>query len=889
MAVKQLFYTSCKKGLSSGMGFQTYSMSEGISDEERKEIESYCVYIPPDTLPTQPSDKEIEELFPIAFSSFKLKNGKRCICSAKYIGKDYSGRYGNYFCHVLISDKAWSFYPIELYGSIVFRNSLTCEEENASEIEYLPELDEIPLGNLINFDSIGDFLKETGCGKRRKGFTELMNCCIGFSSSRKKIVLCDYKDNIPYWIGSVQMSLPKKLAQEFSFTTYCYNPEDVPYMLCAADNNGRKFNFKDSQKLYKYNIFHFIDMQVVETNCNSSFVKRAEVGYTVSKDAFLPFIPFIEQFQYNTLDKNIDNCICLYNMVNRGIEKSNIQDVKNAVGFAVNYRSIEAYKQLFELLHPNLEKISTQVDIELAEIITKFLFMVAKETSNREHIIKAYEFFFNSIHYLVMDAEDVEVEEILTLYKNIRSIEEVTISQFVKLSIHKDRIRELQTYLEGGKVRHAKFYFKSVLSDIITFNSKYASTDGISLFNIGSEDAKNITIFLNKCLSILIQFSEDVLDVFYSLKYEYEYLPEIIIRSYSINNYLYRNEIIEETLAGFVIEEGRKNKEWKKEMCFAISKLTNGNNFLFSMYSLELKNENSKKDFFMNYCYRIFNSFEDYRKRKFSDALNLYLNLYKDDILLEEYKEIISYINAKSLDEDIDRNVFETLFIGFENKINVENIEIEIYTIKKVIEIKKKYKIKTPYSMVELIYIMTKVEDSNPSNKIICLEEFKVDFSNMNSDKYRRCLRWFLDNLCPYLKNALEHDKMKKFLFCQEYAEIYYKEYLDVLDDIIFTKKYKEVVKLRGIEGYEIFMDFLIFLFKNDSNMSVKLEKYLNDKISDILKEISEKKLEVYSNYIEKKVSSYKNKTELVYKWIKIRDDAKEKKQKKVPFNIFKK
>ncbi|WP_411679513.1 hypothetical protein [Clostridium thailandense] len=889
MAVKQLFYTSCKKGLSSGMGFQTYSMSKGISDEERKEIEGYCVYIPPDNLPTQPSDKEIEELFPIAFSSFRLKNGKNCICSAKYIGKDYSGRYGNYFCHVFISDKAWPFYPIELYGSAIFRSSLTYEEENAEEIEYLPELNEIPLGNLISFDSIGNFLKEAGSGKRRKGFTELMNCCIGFSSNRKKIVICDYKDNISYWIGSVQMSLPKKLAQEFSFTTYCHNPEDVPYMLCAADNNGSRFNFKDSQKLYKYNIFHFIDMQVVETNYNSSFVKRAEVGYTVSKETFLPLLTFIEQFQYNILDENIDNCVCLYNMVNRGIEKINIQDVKNAVSFAVNYKSVEAYKQLFELLNHNLEKISTQVDIELADIITKFLFMVGKETNSGEHIIKAYEFFFNSIHYLIMDAEEVEVEEILTLYKNIRSIKEVTISQFVKLSIHKDRIKGLQTYLEGGKVRHAKFYFKSVISDIITFNSKYASTDGIGLFNIGSEDAKNITIFLNKCLSILIQFSEDIVDVFCSLKYEYEYLPEIIVRAYSINNYLYKNESIEETLVGFVIEEGRKDKEWEKKICLEISKLTNGNNFLFSIYSLELKNQNNKKNFFVNYCYRIFNSFKDYRKRKFSDALNLYLNLCQDDILLEDYKEIISYISAKSLNEDIDKKVFEVLFTGFENEINVENIGIEIYTIKKVIEIKKKYNIKTPYSMVEMIYIMSKIEDSSPSDKIVHLENLKVDFSNMDADKYAKCLIWFLNNLCPYLKSPLEHDKMRRFLFCSEYVEIYYKEYLNILDDIIFTKKYKEILKLRGIEGHEIFMDFLIFLFKNDLDMSRKLETYLNDKISNILKEISEKKLETYSNYIEKKVSSYINKTEIVYKWIKIRDDVKQKKQKRTPFNIFKK
>lgn len=87
MKVQQLFYTSCKKGISSGMGFQTYSMSEGITQEERKEIEAHCIYIPPENLPTQPTKEEIKKLFPVALSSFRLKHGKYCICQSKYVGK----------------------------------------------------------------------------------------------------------------------------------------------------------------------------------------------------------------------------------------------------------------------------------------------------------------------------------------------------------------------------------------------------------------------------------------------------------------------------------------------------------------------------------------------------------------------------------------------------------------------------------------------------------------------------------------------------------------------------------------------------------------------------------------------------------------------------------
>lgn len=98
-------------------------------------------------------------------------------------------------------------------------------------------------------------------------------------------------------------------------------------------------------------------------------------------------------------------------------------------------------------------------------------------------------------------------------------------------------------------------------------------------------------------MSILIQFPKDILEIFHSLQYEYEYLSDLIIRTYSINNCLHKDVSIKEILARFVIDEGIKNKEWKKKVYLGISKLTNGNDFLFSTYSFELRNESDKKEF----------------------------------------------------------------------------------------------------------------------------------------------------------------------------------------------------------------------------------------------------------------------------------------------------
>ena len=72
----QLYYTSCRKGLSSGSGFQTFSMSEGISNEERLEIEHYGLYVAPFDMPSQPSKEEVAAMFPVSFSFFRLRTGR---------------------------------------------------------------------------------------------------------------------------------------------------------------------------------------------------------------------------------------------------------------------------------------------------------------------------------------------------------------------------------------------------------------------------------------------------------------------------------------------------------------------------------------------------------------------------------------------------------------------------------------------------------------------------------------------------------------------------------------------------------------------------------------------------------------------------------------------
>lgn len=886
MKVQQLFYTSCKKGISLGMGFQTYSMSKGITEEERKEIESHCIYIPPDNLPTQPTKEEIEELFPIALSSFRLKNGKYCICQSKYIGKDYSGRYGNYFSHVLISDETWPFYPIELYGSITFRDCLTLEEENAVEINPLPNLEEIHLGNEIDFYTISKFLKGTGVENRRKSFKVFMDNVVRYQKEGKPIVFWDSKENNPYWIGAIQMSLPKNLAQTFSFTTYCYNPENTNYIISGLDKDGSVFNLKGNQKLYKYTFINFNEsnQQIVNTN----FSKLVEVGYTVSKEVLLSFLYFIEQFQYNLLDEDIEDCICLYNIVNKGIEKLNIENVKKAIIFANTYKSQDAFTKLFEQISPNLEKISTQVDMELTEIVAKFLFNMGRETGKYEHIQKAYGFLFDAIHCLIIDEEDIDEEEVFKLYKKIRENEKESSHEFIKMCLDKQRIGRLNTYLEGAKVRHAKFYLKSIIDDIIMFNRECDINDKIQLFSMNDEEDVKRTELLKKCMEILLHAPKDIEEVVHYFKGEYEYVSNIIIMEYILNLHKCKNSLVEETLAKFVFIEGDRNVYWKKKIYSNIYPQPYGMDFMFYMFKYELSKNMDYEKFFIEYCEEIFDEFIEYRNKRFWQAVETYMNFFKD-IPLEEYKKILNYICKNLSYIEVNKKLLQKIILNFEGKINVDNADSLCNGIEEVEKLKNKYKINTHCSITELVCIYKKLKDDSYNNKMKALRGFKADFSHMSSDEYEEYLSWILSNFSIYIRDYIDHSKIERAFLCEQYEEIYYRIYTDIIINILYEKKYKNILKDSNIETYEIFLDYVIFILKDKVDFEENIQHYVEDKIIYVLQNSNERKINNYDKYIVQKIKDDRNKAAILKEWQKMKIKAEEKGGFKNILSFFKK
>lgn len=500
------------------MGFQTYATSKGVTEEEIKEIEKHCSYIPPNNLNAQPSSEEIEKSFPIAFSYFVTTSGKYCICQTKYIGKDYSGRYGNYFSHVIINDRPWNFYPIQLYGSSIFKDRL---EDGEDRVDFLPGIHEIPMGDVINFKSIEEFLKANIGERRSKSFKKLLDSLIDYKKSNKKIILCDEKDSVPYWIGALQICMPLKMAQKITFTTYSFNPETADYIVAATDRNGGKFNFNEIDKNYKYYIFDFINLKSSEQIYDGKFSKLAQVGLSVSQDSLLPFINFIDRFNYNMIDHNIDDLVYLYNMIKSGFGKMEVQKIKDGINFANEYASQENLEYIFDELEINLEKMSNEVDLEKAECISRFLFNIAKKSSNKDYMVKAYEFFNDSLHFLIVDREDIGIEDILLLHLKIKMLNYNKVEEFTKMTIDSERLKNIIKYLQGGNGRQAYFYLKTVLETIIDYNKYMGDAYSIKIGSSESHENDILSEFINTSFKILCDYPEELGEIF-NIVYKYK-------------------------------------------------------------------------------------------------------------------------------------------------------------------------------------------------------------------------------------------------------------------------------------------------------------------------------------------------------------------------------
>ncbi|SEH00144.1 hypothetical protein SAMN05444920_115123 [Nonomuraea solani] len=225
----QLHYTSAAAGPSGRAGFQVVAESPGLPAGPGARVTPYLTYRPPPSAPAAPSPEEIRAM-PVAMS-YGPADDHYALVRCHYLGRDYSGRYGNFFGHALVlaGDDLVGVRPIEFWRAPLWAD--TPVTPGAS----LSELAELMPGTALDPDSLGQWLAAGGPGayRRLSGLLELVRRGLVEGYGRLILVGADCEE-IVRWIAVISYSLAWEAVTRLSFVTYSGDPAATTQLIVGT-------------------------------------------------------------------------------------------------------------------------------------------------------------------------------------------------------------------------------------------------------------------------------------------------------------------------------------------------------------------------------------------------------------------------------------------------------------------------------------------------------------------------------------------------------------------------------------------------------------------------------------------------------------------------------
>lgn len=310
MSFLQAYYTSCETGLRGTKGFQINAASEGINPSVLQQIERVGLYVPPVNAPSRPTAEEITH-FPVSLLYQRLSDGVAILAQAKYLGADYSGRFGNYFTHSLvaldpardINDKG--FLPVELWRSKSW-------ETRESTATLLAPLDLPGAGSVINHQAVEGFLLEHNRMQHLPRFLTAVE--VALSTGRRIIIVAD-DESIALWIAAASYSLPSHLALRLTFNTYVKNPYQSEFLIVGTTSDS-DFKFASHEIEHQYSVFDFEDGRFTPIVDVSGFAVQVTAAYRDNNaEGVAGFSSFAEQVAPDMGLEELDTAFTCHSLI----------------------------------------------------------------------------------------------------------------------------------------------------------------------------------------------------------------------------------------------------------------------------------------------------------------------------------------------------------------------------------------------------------------------------------------------------------------------------------------------------------------------------------------------------------------------------------------------
>ncbi|WP_051735597.1 GTPase-associated protein 1-related protein [Streptomyces sp. NRRL B-3229] len=220
MGLQQMYYTSCERGLTGYAGYQFNAVSDGVSAETLREVEALVAYEPPQSLVYSDDPADLERC-PVNLCFVPGRPGESAVTACvRYVGRDPSQRFGNYFAHALghpdVTGEADALLPIELWDSPEWASRPVADIR-------LPELPAPPRPGPLSPAGVDRFLRGHPYADRLPRLVSAVLSAL--TEDRTVLVIDSSSEAVAHWFAAVCYLLPPPLARTLSFATYLSRPE----------------------------------------------------------------------------------------------------------------------------------------------------------------------------------------------------------------------------------------------------------------------------------------------------------------------------------------------------------------------------------------------------------------------------------------------------------------------------------------------------------------------------------------------------------------------------------------------------------------------------------------------------------------------------------------
>jgi hypothetical protein len=161
--------------------------------------------------------------YPVAFAYDRPVGGAAVLTRTRFTGQDYTGRWGNYFCHALYAtpDELAGLRPVELWDTPHWAPTPAPDDGHD-----LPDLAALVPGGAVGPDRVRRLLDGTG-GPGVRLLERLLTAALRALAGEgpgATLVSAD-PEVVVDWMAAVSYTLPMGLAARLTFTTYTARPE----------------------------------------------------------------------------------------------------------------------------------------------------------------------------------------------------------------------------------------------------------------------------------------------------------------------------------------------------------------------------------------------------------------------------------------------------------------------------------------------------------------------------------------------------------------------------------------------------------------------------------------------------------------------------------------